>query len=152
MNALIDALQTIGGPVCLDAARKLVTGWPNGGDFDLHLRSAEMDALDAGILANALQELPITSSHSLRSFSASYNPDLKDAGAIALAKSFPPSITELGCVGCSIEDAGGAALLDWARQAVNLRVICVEGNNFSSDLRAKFAELGRQRTSLFVMA
>lgn len=152
VNTLIDALHFIGGPVCLDAANKLETVSSSSGGFDLHLRSAEVDAHDARILANAIQEIPISSTHYLRSFSASHNPDLKDAGAIALLRSFPTTMTELGLVGCSIGDAGGTALQEWALQAPNLRMICVEGNNFSSNLRSKFAELGRRHTSLIVVA
>lgn len=152
LNALIDALQSIGGPVCLDAANKLETVSLTSGGFNLHLRNAEMDVQDAVILAQAMQDMPVSSTHYLRSFSASYNPDLKDAGAIALSKSFPAEMTELGLVGCSIGDAGGTALLEWARQAPSLRMICVEGNNFSSGLRSKFAELGRAHTSLIIIA
>lgn len=152
MDALIAALQSIGGPVCLDGANKLKTASANSGGFNLHLRSAGMDAQDARILANAIHEMPRSTKHHLRSFSASYNPDVKDAGAMALARSFPATMTELGLVGCSIGDAGGTALLEWAQQVPNLRMICVEGNNFSSDLRSKFAELGRRHTSLMVVA
>ncbi|MFK8036130.1 MAG: hypothetical protein AB8B94_18505 [Hyphomicrobiales bacterium] len=152
VNKLIDALQSIGGPVCLDAANKLETVSADSSGFDLHLRSAGVDAHDARVLANAMQEMPISSTHHLKSFSASYNPDLKDAGAMALSKSFPSTMTELGLVGCSIGDEGGTALLEWAQQAPSLRMICVEGNNFSSNLRSKFAELGRRHTSLLVVA
>lgn len=152
VDALIDALQSIGGPVCLDAAKRLAMVRANSGGFNLHLRSAEMDVRDAGILANAIREISISPTHYLRSFSASYNPDLKDAGAMALSRSFPDTMTELGLVGCSIGDAGGTALLEWAQQASSLRMICVEGNNFSTDLRSKFAALGRRQMSLIVVA
>lgn len=149
--ALIDALKFIGGPVCLDAASKLETVRVTGGGFNLHLRSADLDVRDARVLSNAMQEMPISSTHYLRSFSASYNADLKDAGAMALSRSFPATMTELGLVGCSIGDAGGTALLEWAQQAPSLRMICVEGNNFSSGLRSRFAELGRRHMFLVVV-
>jgi hypothetical protein len=85
------------------------------------------------------------------SFSASYNPDLKDAGAIVLSGAFPKSMTELGLVGCSIGDAGGNALLEWAQLAPDLRMICVEGNDFSSGLKSDFRELGQRHGSLMVV-
>lgn len=151
MDVLIAALQSIGGPVCLDAANKLETDSANSSGFNLHLRSAEMDVQDARTLANALQEMPDLATHHLMSFSASYNPDLKDAGAIVLAGSFPKSMTELGLVGCSIGDAGGTALLEWAQQAPNLRMICVEGNSLSSGLKSEFTELRQRHASLMVV-
>ncbi len=151
MDALITALHSIGGPVCLDAATRLETVSANSGGFNLHLRGAGLSALDARILANALQEMPDLATHHLRSFSASYNPDLNDAGGIVLAGSFPKTMTELGLVGCSLGDAGGAALLEWAQQAPSLRMICVEGNDLSSSLKSRFARLGRLNASLMVV-
>lgn len=151
MDVLIAALQSIGGPVCLDAANKLVTASASSSGFNLHLRSAEMDVQDARILANALQEMSELPTNPLMSFSASYNPDLKDAGAVVLAGSFPKSMIELGLVGCSIGDVGGTALLEWAQQAPNLRMICVEGNSLSSSLKSEFTELGQRHASLMVV-
>ena len=151
MDVLIAALQSIGGPVCLDAAHRLGTVGATNASFNLHLRSAELNADDARILATAMQALPGSPGHGLRSFSASYNPDLKDAGSMALAEAFPTTMTELGLVGCYIEDVGGRALLNWAQQAPSLRMICVEGNRFSSGLRSDFASLGRQRSLMVVV-
>ncbi|MFT5358597.1 MAG: hypothetical protein ACI9KE_005836 [Polyangiales bacterium] len=160
IDALIKALESIGGPVCLAASQRLGAG-AHDAPFDLHLRDAELDAVDARALADGMQTLarpgtalpgtalPVTGG--LRSFSASYNSDLKDAGAIALAGAFPTTMTELGLVGCSIGDAGGRALLEWAERASHLRMMCVEGNGFSSGVRSNFARLGRRRTSLIVV-
>jgi len=152
MDALIAALKSIGGSVCLDAASKLETVNASSGGFDLHLRRAELGAQDALILANALQQMPDLATQHLRSFSASYNPDLNDAGAIVLAGSFPKTMTELGLVGCSLGDAGGTAILEWAQKASSLRMVCVEGNNFSSGLKSEFARLGRLNASLMIVA
>jgi len=151
MDVLIAALQSMGGPVCLGAANKLVTASASSSGFNLHLRSAEMDVQDARILANALQEMSELPTKPLMSFSASYNPDLKDAGAVVLAGSFPKSMIELGLVGCSIGDVGGTALLEWAQQAPKLRMICVEGNSLSSSLKSEFTELGQRHASLMVV-
>lgn len=83
----------------------------------------------------------------LRSFSASYNPGLGDTGVAALAEAFPETMTELGLVGCSIGDAGGRAILEWARTAPELQMICIEGNRFSADMKSRFQDFaspGRQ--------
>jgi hypothetical protein len=76
----------------------------------LHLRNARLTAQDAISLADAIGQMehgPV-----LRLFSASYNPNLTDAGVVALAGAFPTTMTELGLVGCGIGDAGGHAILD----------------------------------------
>ena len=151
MDALIAALKSIGGSVCLDAASKLEKVNANSGGFDLHLRRAELGAQDALTLANALQQMPDLATQHLRSFSASYNPDLSDAGAMVLAGSFPKTMTELGLVGCSLGETGGTAILEWAKKASNLRMVCVEGNNFSSGLKSEFARLGRMNASLMIV-
>ncbi|MEJ8474585.1 hypothetical protein [Roseibium algae] len=67
---------------------------------------------------------------------------------MALAEAFPTTLVELGLVDCSIGDVGGLALLAWARTAVDARMICVEGNDFSADVKSGFADLGRERGSL----
>jgi hypothetical protein len=150
MDTLIAALHSIGGPVCLDAANRLEAESTNDGGFNLHLRNAGIDLQDARILANAMEKIDLATRY-LMSFSASYNPDLKDAGAIVLSGAFPKSMTELGLVGCSIGDAGGNALLEWAQLAPDLRMICVEGNDFSSGLKSDFRELGQRHGSLMVV-
>ncbi len=60
MDALIAALKSIGGSVCLDAASKLETINANSGGFDLHLRRAELGAQDA-LLFSCNRRLPIES-------------------------------------------------------------------------------------------
>ncbi|AXI47969.1 hypothetical protein C1J03_19370 [Sulfitobacter sp. SK012] len=62
MNILIDALKAIASPVCLEAADRL---------------------------ADALRQTAMGPGPTLRSFSASYNPGLTDAGVPALAACFP---------------------------------------------------------------
>jgi hypothetical protein len=151
MDALISALNNTGKPVCLAAAGRLAALDPNTKSFDLHVRRAGLDAEDARILADALRETDGFSGPVLRSFSASYNPDLTDAGVVALAEAFPATMTELGLVGCSIGDAGGLAILSWARTAAGTRMICVEANDFSANVKSDFAQLGRESSSLLVV-
>lgn len=151
MDALIAVLHAIGKPDCVAAARRLEALEPNAAGFDLHLRRAGLDAGDARLLAGAMRKTTPSPGAVLRSFSASYNLDLTDAGVIALAQAFPVTMTELGLVGCAIGDAGGLAILDWARTALSPRMICVEGNVFSADVRSRFAALGQDRRSLTVV-
>lgn len=138
---LINALRSIGKPVCMDAADRLAASAGTKTGFDLHLRGAGLNEADARVLADGMLRSDAGDGPVLRSFSASYNPELGDTGAAALAEAFPETMTELGLVGCSIGDAGGRAILEWAQTAPKVRMICVEGNNFSTGMRSQFQDL-----------
>lgn len=87
----------------------------------------------------------------ITSISFSYNRLLGDAGAIALAQSLPDSIREVGLVDCRIGEKGGTALLDWIKEAPNLKMICVEQNQFSDALRMAFREVSKERPNTRVV-
>lgn len=148
---LANALRSIGSESCLVAAASLEASQSNDGDIRFHLRSAGIDASGAMIIAEALRSLPNREASSLVSLSLSYNEALGDAGAIALAHALPPTLHELGLVGCGIGDQGGEALLQWAKQAPRLRMMCIEENKFSYEIRMQFAKLAREKSRLFVI-
>jgi hypothetical protein len=148
---LIKALRLIGKPNCLDAADRLAasTGSPAG--FDLHLRRAGLNEGDARILANGMMNANAGNALFLKSFSASYNSDLGDDGAAALAEAFPETMTELGLVGCSVGDVGARAILEWAQTAPNLRMICVEGNKISAGVKSQLQNLASRGRNILVV-
>jgi hypothetical protein len=148
---LINALRSIEKPVCLDAADRLAASTKSLVGFDLHLRGAGLNEADAQVLANEMLYVDADNGHFLKSFSASYNPSLGDAGAATFAEAFPETMTELGLVGCSIGDAGGRAILEWARTASNLRMICVEENEFSVGVKLEFQDLASLGRNILVV-
>lgn len=150
-DILIHALRSIGTEKCLAAADDLEVAPDSGALFSLHLRSAGLKGADAGVLAEALERYSSENGRILQSFSVSYNPFLGDDGAATLARSLPRTIREFGFVGCDIGDIGGEALLEWARQASRLSMICVEDNAFSQSTRMRFRELAKERTGLLVV-
>ena len=150
INVMINALRSTGNTVCLAASEKLKVSGASMVDYDLHLRNANLVASDAEIIARAMRRISQEIGPALRSLSMSYNPGLTDAGVVALTRAFPSTLTELGLVECAIGDEGGAALLRWSRQADELRMICVEGNRFSSRIRLGFSALAKERPNLFV--
>ena len=151
LTHLINALRSIGKPICTDAADRLAIPTGVKAGFDLHLRRAELNEADARVLAAGMLRSDARNGLVLRSFSASFNPDLGDTGAEALIEAFPDTMTELGLVGCSIGDAGGRAILEWARTAPKLRMVCVEGNQFSDDMRSKLKDLAHQGRQVLVV-
>lgn len=148
---LITALRSIGTPGCLAAADRLEAETGSQAGFDLHLRRAGLKQADAQVLADGLLRANAGNALSLRSFSASYNPALGDVGAAALATAFPATMTELGLVGCSVGDAGARPILDWARSAPELKMICVEGNNFSAGIKTEFRDLASLGGNMLVV-
>ena len=97
-------------------------------------------AADVKLIANALDRTPVSELARLVSFSFSYNA-IGDDDASTVAASLPASLTELGLVGCSIGDQGGGAILEWAKYANGLRMICIEDNSMSDQMRKQFGSL-----------
>ncbi|MFT5115813.1 MAG: hypothetical protein ACI8P9_005166 [Parasphingorhabdus sp.] len=142
---LIDALRATGKPVCEQAARDLGIYVCRNQDYDLHLRNAALDFNDALGISNALSTINNAASSKLRSFSMSFNPKLEDEGAIAVVKSLPTSLKELGLVGCALSDKTGLVLLEWLKTASQVEMVCVEDNKFTAELKQRLEATRRQR-------
>lgn len=151
LTMMVTALRAIGTPVCLQVADRLQAQGNTVTEFDLHLRSANLDVASADRLARGIDQTTRIGGAKLRSFSASYNPELSDAGVMRLCDAFPGSLTELGLVGCELGDVSGSVLLDWASQAPSLRMICIEDNDFSDRVRSGFRDLSGRKRGLFVV-
>ena len=148
---LITALRSIGTPGCLAAADRLEAAIGSQVGFDLNLRRVGLNQADAEILADGMLRANTGKAISLRSFSASYNPELGNVGAATLAAAFPTTMTELGLVGCAVGDAGARPILEWARSAPNLKMICVERNNFSAGIKTQFRDLASLGGNMLVV-
>lgn len=151
VNALAKALRLIGSPVSITAAMKLETEQSDSENVYFHLRRAGLNASDALIIARALKSLSGDYRSALASLSLSYNDAIGDAGAIAMMQALPPSIRELGLVSCGIGDAGGEAILQWAKHATGLRVMCIEENHMSEALKRRLSKLTQRNTALWVV-
>ena len=141
------ALRAIGSDVANAAADHLAKSAVSSAALSLHLRNAQMTAADVKLIANALDRTSVSELTRLVSFSLSYNA-IGDEGATTLAGSLPTTLTELGLVGCSIADQGGEAILEWAKYANGLRMICIEDNSMSDQMRKQFG--GLKGMSVFV--
>lgn len=148
---LARAMRLISSEQGREVAQLLELSANNAKDISLRLRSAGISRSDAVIIAGALLSLTRKEALSLRSLSLSFNPKIGDAGALAIARSLPRTLCELGLVDCGIEDRGGEALLQWAQQASRLQMICIEDNRFSQKLRAQFEALAQRNRNLLVV-
>ena len=74
----------------------------------------------------------------LESLSFSYNNSIGDQAVFSLVNNLPSSLQEIGLVDCGISDTGGTEILNWMRNSPQLQMICIEGNNFSENLKSEF--------------
>ena len=151
INHLVDALRSTDKPVCKAVASKLSRLKDNNAKFDLHLRSAGLNQDEVRSIAEAIKAVHDEGGPSLQSFSLSYNTDVRDEGVLHLVENLPSTLTEIGLVGCNVNDAGGNALAVWAANAPKLHWLCVEQNNFSQVTKNKLKKLGEARSGLLVI-
>ena len=151
LNKLIEALRATEKMICITAANRLNNLNKVPSEFDLHLRQTDLNEADALRLAAALSDLSTPSGPSIRSFSISYNPNIRESGAIALINALPQTVTEIGMVGCNLGDDSGKVLLEWVQKAASLRMLCVEQNRYSTGMLQNFANLRKQRNGLVIV-
>lgn len=141
-----DIFSDIGTPDCLAKATELEKNIANRTSY--HFRSLGLTPKDVLSICDViLKEL----SPSITSISFSYNPYFGDNGVNILAKSLPLSIQEIGLVDCGISNKGGSALLKWIKQAPNLKMICIEQNNFTQNLKAEFHKFAKDNPNILVV-
>lgn len=138
--SLQSALRDISTSDSIAAADNLTQSASGSSTRSIHLRNLGIDQNGAARIGYALTSISDVERARLRSFSLSYN-EIGDDGTLALAAALPVTLGELGLVGCSIGDDGGEAILNWARAASGLRMICIEGNAMSPQMRERFAGL-----------
>ena len=137
LNPLIEALTRTGKSVCTDVGQLLNNRPVNDSTYNLHLRTARLNEDDAKAIASAIKTVHVDSALRLNSFSVSYNPRIQMDGATELLEVLPSHLTELGMVGCSLNDELEWAITSFLSRSTHLRLICVEENDFS--LRVKGA-------------
>ncbi len=117
----------------------------------LHLRALNLKQKNIITIAKVLKLEKDNETQHLKSISFSYNHLLGDVGATVLFNSLPESIREIGLVHCGIGDKGGIEILNWIRNAPHLRMICIEGNNFSEKLKNQFRAFQNKNTKILVV-
>ena len=133
---LIDGLRRTNKPVCMGVANGLARRRGIVISYDLHLRNASLNTDDAGVIATAINDVHKDTILRLNSFSVSYNPDIHHTGVKALLEAVPSHITELGLVGCNLDDQSGDSITTFLRRSKNLAMVCVEGNGFSPTVKS----------------
>jgi hypothetical protein len=69
------------------------------------------------------------------SFSMSYNPDIGNLGIGEILNALPNDITELGLVGCELDDDASPDIIMFIQRSTTLQLVCLENNKFSNDAK-----------------
>lgn len=143
---LVNALTRANNIGCSAAAERVADS--GSSTVSLHVRGVDLTVPALRQITQAISALNHGEARLLTSVSVSYNPALSDAGAQTLADSLPSVLPELGMVGCEVTDVGGRALLAWAERAKGLRMLCIEENQFSASMVARFRKLADTKPGL----
>ena len=117
----------------------------------LDLRHLNLWSSDADRLIRAICQLNMETSGMLSSIDLSFNGLLSNEGAESLVRHLPRYISEIHLIDCGIGDFGGEAILEWMYDARGLRIINLEQNNISANLRAKFEKFANENPQVMVI-
>lgn len=117
----------------------------------LNLRNLGLKPIDITAITNILEQEHNNNDGLIKSISFSHNDLIGDVGATKIAQSLPLSICEIGLVGCGIGDKGGNEILNCIKKLPNLKMICIERNNFSDHLKMKFIAFKKNNPKIMVV-
>lgn len=146
LKLIAKALREIGSTECIE--KPVMLQKQEFKTSTLNLRNLKLNDTDIIEIASILQH---DNNNTLRSISYSYNPLIGDEGASLLANSFPKSINEIGLVGCGIGDAGAIEILHWMKKSTTLKMICIEGNNFSDNVKRDYQTFKKDNPHIMVV-
>jgi hypothetical protein len=146
---LAKVLRTIGSSECIKKAQQL-----EDDDYKtrtLNLRNLSLKPNNITAIATILKQENYNNTNVIKSISFSYNTLMGDAGATALAKSLPTSLSEIGLVECGIGDNGGRAILNVVKRLQQLKMIFIEQNKFSDQLKMEYEAFGQANPKITVV-
>jgi hypothetical protein len=143
---LADALLQTQKPVLISVASDLLAKKADDYSYSLHLRSANLNTADAVSIATGIKVMHAQYEVRLDSFSVSYNTNLKRQGLASLLSNLPKHLKELGIVSCNLNDDSASLISDFISSCKSLRMVCVEGNNFSEQAKREITVSGSKLT------
>lgn len=146
-KSLTKILRTIGNSECLEKSKQLASD--DNQTSTLNLRNLSLKSIDITAIAPVLNQE--YSNAPLKSISFSYNRLIGDEGVTVLIKSLPISLQEIGLVDCGIGDNGGRDILNFVRTLPQLKMICIERNNFSNKLKQEYKTFGNNNPTITVV-
>lgn len=116
---------------------------------NFHFRKLGLQASDIASILNKLK--PTNMRKSVHSISFSYNPRLGDTGVISILNAMPKTIREIGLVDCSMTDIAGKELLKNIPEYTNLKMLCIEQNNFTDKIKEEFKLFSQKNPQILVV-
>ncbi len=147
LNKIANVLREIDNLECLKKAETLESG--KSEISTLNLRNLGLKSIDILAITDILEK--DDNSNFIKSISFSYNHLIGDLGATLIAESLPTSACEIGLVDCGIGDKGGAEILNWMKTSPNLRMVCIEQNNFSDKLKMEYKAFKKDNPKITVV-
>ena len=141
INHLIDALVEINKPKSLKIAEELKLRKNSDGSYNLIIRRARLNSLDAKKISKAIEKIKHNNGPLLNTISMSFNKDLGDNGLDFIIKALPKSTSAIAFVDCGLTDVSGKKIIDWAYTHEDIKEIYLEGNLFSKNIINKFMKL-----------
>ena len=141
INHLIDALVEINKPKSLKIAEELKLRRNNVGSYNLIIRRASLNSLDAKKISKAIEKIKQNNGPLLDTISMSFNKDLGDNGLDFIIKALPKSTSTIAFVDCGLTDVSGKKIIDWAYTHEDIKEIYLEGNLFSKNIINEFMKL-----------
>jgi len=149
LSEIASILRKIGSKKCIEKSQYLESNASYG--KTINLRDLELNTSSIVSILSCFKQERGLPSHNVKSISFSYNVLLGDSGAIALASNLPKSICEIGLVNCGINDLGGIEILNCINSLPNLKMICIEQNNFSEKLKLEFRKFNSNNPQVLVV-
>jgi len=149
LREIASILRKIGSKKCIEKSQYLASNASIG--KTINLRDLELNASNIVSISSCLKQERGLPSHNVKSINFSYNILLGDLGVIALASNLPKSICEIGLVNCGINDLSGIEILNCINGLPNLKIICIEQNNFSEKLKLEFRKYNSNNPQVLVV-
>lgn len=149
LKKIAEVLRNTQNLECLKKAESLETEVSQIGT--LNLRNLGLNPIDITAITSILEQGKNNNDDFIKSISFSYNNLIGDIGAIDIARSLPSSISEIGLVDCGIGDKGGNEILNWIKTSPNVKMICIEQNNFSDQLKVEFNIFKKNNPKIMVV-
>ena len=148
INYLITALTKINKPKSLRIAKELKSLKNNDNNYNLIIRRANLNSLDAKIISKAIEKIKKNNGPLLDKISMSFNEDITDDGLGYILQVLPESTSAIGFVECGLTDISGKKIIDWAYTHKGIKEIYLEGNLFSKDIINKFVKLKKDKPEI----
>ena len=115
----------------------------------LNFRNLELDSSEVASIMEIVTES--NANRSIKSISFSYNQLLGDDGTITIINNLPNTVNEIGLVDCGIGDCGGKIILKKIKNLTNLKMLCIEQNNFSDLIKQEFKTFSSKNPQILIV-